>query len=287
MRFPHCPNPGCIKFANQNDQNWYLKHGIYHSKTQGKIQRYQCKTCRKTFTPRAFSIDYYAKIPLDYSQLFSQLISASGINDISRNMEVAVSTIINRCERLARNCIAIHAELLDAAMIKQAQPPDDNFTPENIAADGFESFSQSQYFPHHINIFAGEKSEYIYALGFSNLRRKGRMTTAQKRKRSLLESLEKADPKAIESSFRSLTENIMQLLDAHKVTKVKRLTTDKHKAYPRAFAKVKNFDQHFQHIALSSRAARTITSPLFSVNYIDRQIRKDNSDHGRETVKFL
>ena len=139
---------------------------------------------------------------------------------------------------------------------------------------------------HHINIFAGEESEYIYALGFSNLRRKGRMTISQKRKRSLLESLEKADPKAIESSFRSLTEHIIQLLDAHKVTKVKRLTTDKHKAYPRAFAKVKNFDQHFQHIAISSRAARTVNSPLFSVNYIDRQIRKDNSDHGRETVKF-
>ena len=90
-------------------------------------------------------------------------------------------------------------------MAEHARPASEEFLPENIAADGFESFSQSQYFPHHINIFAGEKSEYIYALGFSNLRRKGRMTFAQKSKRSLLETLEKADPQAIESSFRNVT----------------------------------------------------------------------------------
>ena len=286
MKFHHCPNPECSKFADQNNQRWYWKRGNYYSKGQGKIQRYQCKTCRKTFTPRTFSIDYYTKRPFNYSKLTSQLISASGINDISRNMKVSVSTVINRCERLARNYIAIHAELLDETMAEHARPASEEFLPENIAADGFESFSQSQYFPHHINIFAGEKSEYIYALGFSNLRRKGRMTFAQKSKRSLLETLEKADPQAIESSFRNVTEYIIQLLDKHKVTKPKQLTTDQHKAYSRAFSKIENFSQHFNHVTISSRATRDFKNPLFSLNYIDRQIRKDNSDHTRETVQF-
>jgi len=41
-----------------------------------------------------------------------------------------------------------------------------------------------------------------------------------------------------------------------------------------------------EHICISSKKARTVTNPLFSVNYIDREIRKDNSDHVRETVQF-
>ncbi|MBI9104172.1 MAG: hypothetical protein JEY99_17275 [Spirochaetales bacterium] len=41
-----------------------------------------------------------------------------------------------------------------------------------------------------------------------------------------------------------------------------------------------------KHIRISSKLARTITNPILSVNYLDRELRKDNSDHTRETVQF-
>jgi len=44
----------------------------------------------------------------------------------------------------------------------------------------------------------------------------------------------------------------------------KTLFTDEHPAYPRAFSRI----------------------PSFPVNHVDRQVRKENSDHLRETVKF-
>jgi len=40
------------------------------------------------------------------------------------------------------------------------------------------------------------------------------------------------------------------------------------------------------HRRISSKLPRTVRNDLFSVNYLDREIRKDNSDHTRETVQF-
>ena len=37
---------------------------------------------------------------------------------------------------------------------------------------------------------------------------------------------------------------------------------------------------------VSGKAARTKNNRLFAVNYLDREIRKDNASHVRETVQF-
>jgi len=41
-----------------------------------------------------------------------------------------------------------------------------------------------------------------------------------------------------------------------------------------------------RHKTISSRAARTRDNPLFAVNYLDRELRKDLHEHVRETVCF-
>ncbi len=274
MTFPHCPNPGCPNFDAPAGKNWYIRYGFHPTMAFGPIQRYRCKNCRRTFSNQTFSIDYYAKKTIDYSRIFEHLVTASGLIDIGRALGVRVETVQNRFERLARCCLAIHSELLPALPMQ-----------ENMAADGLESFSFSQYFPHHINLFAGSASEFIYSMGFANLRRKGRMTPAQKKQRLELESVEKADPKAIEKSFRSITEGLIQLIKEKKVTG-KILTTDLHKSYTRAFAKIENFRKYFLHECISSNEFRNKDNPLFPVNYLDRQIRKDACNHVRQTVQF-
>ena len=111
------------------------------------------------------------------------------------------------------------------------------------------------------------------------------MTARQKLIRKKLEAIAKADPKSIEKSFRSLTEDLIHFLMSKKVVH-KTLITDLHRSYTRAFAKVKHFLHFFIRVRVSSRAARTKNNPMFPMNYIERQIRKDVSDHSRETVKF-
>ena len=42
----------------------------------------------------------------------------------------------------------------------------------------------------------------------------------------------------------------------------------------------------YRHLRVSSRVPRTRLNPLFAVNYIDRQLRKDLDEHVRETCVF-
>jgi len=274
MEIPHCPNPECPCFSAPPVTKWYIRYGFHPTKAFGTIQRYRCRCCGRTFSTQTFSIDYYSKMIIDYRSLIEQLATCSGMNDISRMMRVRVETIENRLERLARCVQMIHQDLLSLLPLE-----------EDLAADGFESFSSSQYFPNHVNIIAGKESEFLYSLGFANLRRKGRMTEEQKQKRAVLEAAGKASPKAVEKSMCRLFQDLTQRIIL-KGIKRKVLYTDEHKAYPRAFRSIAGFYDLFIHIPISSKDLGRRSVDLFPVDYIDRQFRKDLSDHVRETVRF-
>ena len=42
----------------------------------------------------------------------------------------------------------------------------------------------------------------------------------------------------------------------------------------------------FQHVTIPSTRLRDLRNDLFAVNYFDREVRKDQCNHGRETVMF-
>ena len=274
---PHCPNPRCRNFNHEDihDTSWRRDHGFYYTKAFGWVPRYRCTRCGKTFSNQTFLIDYYVKKPISYIELLKPLLSTSGQGNITRFSNVRYELIQNRYERLSRMMLSLHAELR-----KQIIPDED------FVLDGFESFSKSQYFPNNINIMVGSESELIYGMGFSQLRRKGKMTEKQKKRRAELEALYgKAPPKAVELSVASLIEDLAKLLHSNNLSG-KKLKTDEHKAYVRAFKRAKSASDCLEHVQYSSKDARTRNNPLFPVNYCDRQIRKDQVNHVRETVQF-
>lgn len=64
------------------------------------------------------------------------------------------------------------------------------------------------------------------------------------------------------------------------------LFTDEHIQYKRVMdLRTEEERKRLKHVRISSRKARTVSNPLFAVNYTDREIRKDCSDHTRETVQ--
>ncbi|NIX02738.1 MAG: hypothetical protein GWN13_31805, partial [Phycisphaerae bacterium] len=155
---------------------------------------------------------------------------------------------------------------------------------ESFAADGFESFSYSQYYPNNINILAGRDSQFLYYSGLSVLRRKGRMTSFQRARRTAMEKSGRADPRATRRSMATIGAELAKLLYDKGICQ-KDLWTDEHGSYPGAFRQ-RNRPELFRHHRISSKRARTGRNPLFAVNYLDRQFRKDLSDHARETVQF-
>jgi hypothetical protein len=161
---------------------------------------------------------------------------------------------------------------------------------EDLAADGFESFCVSQYFPNNITIMVGSTSQFVYAVDYATLRRKGRMTPAQKARRAALELRFNPDPRHIEKSFARVADESLRILSDGSRPAL-RLWTDEHQAYPRALrgsrllAAMQDAGR-VEHHTISSRAARTRNNPLFPVNYLDRELRKDLKEHVRETVCF-
>ncbi|MGA7615669.1 MAG: hypothetical protein WBX15_10885, partial [Thermoanaerobaculia bacterium] len=274
---PHCSNPDCRFFhhCDPEDTSWRADHGSYFTLAFGQVPRYRCLSCGKTFSDQTFRVDYYVKHPVDYIPLIKNLVSTSGQGNMTRFTGLRYELIQNRYERIAHFFLALHA-----AIRKQI------LREEDFVLDGFESFAGSQFFPNNLNIIVGAQTEFIYQMGFSQLRRKGAMTDEQKARREELEScLGKAPPKAVEDSVTRILQDICSWL-LGKGFGPKRLKTDEHTAYVRTLRRVAQAPGLLRHERYSSKAPRTLGNPLFPVNYVERQLRKDQVNHVRETVQF-
>src|SRR5512142_788881 len=256
---PFCPARRCPFHWLEHGQDYssYAPWGSYQTKAFGTVPRFICLECGKTFSTQTFSVAYYAK----------------------RVLASPTDTISNRISRAARQALAFESDLASS-----------RHPAENLAADGFESFCRSQFFPNNITILVGSASQFVYAADHVTLRRKGRMTESQRTKREVLDKLFRPAPRGIRASFgRVAGESLRVLSDSRREALT--LWTDEHKEYPRGIrdsaclgALVRQ--GRIEHRTISSRAARTQDNPPFPVNYLGRELRKDLHEHGRESVCF-
>jgi hypothetical protein len=200
--------------------------------------------------------------------VLGRLQSCSGFRQMARELRVSPTSIAGVVSRLGRHCLLLHEQLRPKGPIH-----------EELSADGFESFEWSQYFPSNYHVAVGRGSHFFHGFTATELRRKGRMTDAQKKTRARLEAtLGRPDPKGVEKDFAQLLGIV--------AAKPQRLIlhTDEHPAYPRALKRVPHLE--IEHKTISSRAARTPQNPLFPVNLADLLLRHCGSQHKRETIAF-
>jgi len=270
-----CPNSDCELHHSTPEERWYRKAGFYNTLAFGPVQRYKCFKCGRYFSDQTYSLDYYAKKILPYTGLLNQLVSTSSGRSLARYYQVSVDTINNKISRLARQAIGFLSHMRSTIPLQEA-----------LVADGFESYCTSKYFPNNINIFVGKQSQFVYFIDYVTIRRKGRMTELQKKLRKTLEKTFKADSKGIKKSF---TDIVLEILDLYPPSQNNPVTllTDEHKDYVRALN-----THHLQafrmaklllHKKYSSERKRDKLNPLFSVNYMDREFRKDIINTVRKT----
>lgn len=274
---PFCPNPQCACHLNpqptKNGKPWFYRRGTFALKNGETIPRFRCKICNKSFSLKTFLLSYYQRITVSYRDVLMAAVNCQGTRQSARSLGVSYKVIANRISRLTPQTLSLHARFL-----KEAQA--DN----SLVYDGFESFSFSQYFPNNINLMVGSESMALWGCNFSHLRRKGRMTEAQKAKRKILEEAWKIDPQEVKKSTAELLKVMARVRKEKKQPKTI-LITDEHKAYVKAL-KESGEKECFEHIQVPSRRARTVENPLFPINYLDRQARKDQSEHVRETTRM-
>lgn len=292
-RPPFCPHHGCRCHHAPDSpagrrlaaERWYRRDGFYRSALRGRIPRFRCRHCRRGFSAQSFALDYFAKRHISYAAIEQSVCTCRGVRATARALRCSPDSVVNRCSRLARQSIAAHAQLLAAHRLT-----------EPLAADGFESFAVSQYWPANIHLLLGCRSQFVFFAEYVTIRRKGRMSAAQKGLRAALERLSPPSPGALTASFTRLLDCVTELAATAETPVV--LHTDEKREYRRAVIAHSRLGAHprlgrralfppaLLHRRTSSRAARTRSNPLFAVNYIDRELRKDLAEHVRETVRF-
>jgi transposase-like protein len=265
---PFCPNPDCD--FHQKSTTWRFKRiGFYLRQTPPhRVQRYLCTHCNRSFGTQTFHPTYWLKRPDLLQPLFWRLLACSGYRQIAREFAVSPTTVLGQAARLGRHCWLVQEQHRPRSPL--AEP---------LVIDGFESFEYSQYWPLHLNTAVGAHSHFVYAFTDSELRRKGRMTPHQRRRRTELEArYGRPDPKSIEKGVAELLRLVVRGTGSIEVR------SDEHPAYPHAFRRLVGIE--VTHRMTHSTAPRTPQNPLFPANLLDLLIRHNGSNHKRETIAF-
>jgi len=264
---PYCPNPRCIAHKG-TEEIFYVHNGFIKThKPPFSNQRYRCTFCRKQFSKNTFSFDFRKKKIELAGPILKNSMSAMSNNSIAKHLQISEGTVRDRIKVLARQAILFEKS-------KQQLSP----LQEDIAYDGFETFTHSQFSPCYVNTVVGSKSHFIYFNTFSPLNRKGRMTKIQKIKNNKL--LQKHGPYPPSSIF---DESNFILRELSTVANKRNLYTDEHQAYRRAYKYIKS---DFSHITISSKARRNPSNKLFPVNHLHLIYRHFLSSQRRETIAF-
>ena len=268
-----CPRPGCPAHRLEPPSpGWYVRYGFHRTTAFGRVQRYRCTYCGKTFSDQTFLLNYWLKKATDFAALGREINSSSSSNFIARHHGFSADSMRIRHDRLARN-----------AMFLQTMLTKDLKIDEPLVADGLESFVRNQFFPINLNILIGKTSQFVYYFTESHSRRKGSMT---ERQRSMLEPMyagKSFQGSRISTMFRVL----LEYLEGRSTSKRVDLHTDEHPIYHRVIDQWntrKDGVVSIIHHTTSSRDPRTCANELFSANYFDRLIRKDIPNHRRETI---
>ena len=277
--FPFCPNPLCDLHLSEPPPGWFTPFGFYLTRTFGVIPRFRCRSCGKTFSTQTFSIDYYTKRRVDYLGLLGRHASSESLRALSRNLGLSCGTVQNRLDRLTRQGIALHAYLRRFADPKEA-----------VCVDGLVSFTVSQFFPSEITISIASGSRFVLDASHATRRRSGTMTASQRARAAELYPRVSFERGSVGRTFRDILDGIGEDRAVRGGFPLV-LITDEKKEYQHVLSNnplFRNQDvaHRVAHLRVHSELPRTYSNPLFASNYLDREIRKDQANHHRETVCF-
>lgn len=281
---PFCPNPDCTEHQRgpTDYRKWWNGRGWYHTKTLGAVRRFKCTVCGKSFTERIFHLDYYAKrTDIDFFDILFHYCNGFSQRAMAQHFHCTTRTIAQRLQIVSRQAMAA---IIDAnGQIKLS---------EDIAIDGMQNFTGSQYQPNNYNIVVGQYSQYLGMVTQVIFRRAGRMTTYQKARRTHFDAIGYWERGAFTKSIRELVAHIARItVDRAQSEQIVVCNSDNKKMYQNELLRNRELsllmEEHlFIHRITSSRRFRNIKNPLFPVNYFDSRLRNDLADWQRETTSF-
>ena len=263
---PYCPNDKC-QFHHGTTKRFYVKNGFTPTdKAPFLNQRYRCRECKIQFSANTFNLDFRKKTPGQSEKILHYTMNGMSNNSVARYLKVSEGLVRDRLKIMARHSLFFEKKHLPKNI------------EENVAYDGFETFTYSQFSPCYVNTAVGSASHFIYHNTLSPLNRKGRMTEFQKIKNQELILQHGHYPR------NSVYEESLYIMEElSKKTKELTLYTDEHRAYLRAF---KRLQPNLNHVTINSCERRDTSNPLFPINHLHSLYRHFLSSQKRETISF-
>lgn len=265
-------------------RGWYTKRGGGKLLKNGKrYQRYRCKSCGRSFSTRQFSLRFAEHREIDLLYLRELLVSGVSVRAIARLMGCSPVMVLQKQRALMRLSLKVLLDLLKAFGLDEA-----------VVVDGFESFAVSKYGPHDVHLVVTKESQLVLYFNVAPFKRKGKQSAWQQQRCKELYAGSHFERGAITKKFAEVLSVLLDLVEhGEQGGKVVRLDlfTDQKPQYGNVIRKSRRVQQLrakgvFSYTQIPGRAHRSLKNPLFAVNYMDRNIRKDMAEFRRKSACF-
>lgn len=257
MRFvpPFCPNRKC-PLNRAPIAGFARSHGWFYSRALGRtIPRFRCRACRRTFSYSTFRFSYRQKKPHLDATVMRVLCSGVSLRGAARLLEVNRKTVPRKLARVGRHSRRLHRVLLGRRALGG-----------EFQLDELETFESNRFQPVTVPVLIEKNSYFVVATDTAPLRRKGRMTSRQKKMRTEHEALHGRRPTDSDAAVR----RCLSLLGTH-ATRPVVLESDRKPSYGRIGVRLLGCD--FTHRTHDSRARRDYRNPLFPINHTNAMLR--------------
>ena len=99
----HCPNERC-RYHNPArvpaDSRWYRLHGFYYSAQHGKVPRFRCIGCGRTFSVRSNLISRYLHFDnYEIVEIGESYLAGASLGDLARERGISINMVRTRLRR--------------------------------------------------------------------------------------------------------------------------------------------------------------------------------------------
>jgi len=97
-----CPNPDCEHHHTPQRDDWFTHQGFHHTQAHGRVQRFRCADCRRTFSRQTFDIDYFSKKRIPWTDIASIAQNPISNRSFARDKSLSPTTVGRKIRRLAQ-----------------------------------------------------------------------------------------------------------------------------------------------------------------------------------------
>lgn len=252
---PRCPYVSCAAHLGPVT-GFSRRDGFYRPRCRPHpVQRFRCRLCRRRFSRQSFRADRNHKKPHVNAPFLRLMLACVALRQAARFLGVSRRTVERRFLWLGEHAGRFHANRLAAL----AGP---------FMLDELETFEGNRYQPVTVPILIQPRSYFLVASAAGPLRRKGRMTATQRRRRAEHEAAHGRRPSHSAAAVRTVLDRLRRSVVPHGPVV---LHSDHKPLYGRLGRRL--FGARFVWRPHSASARRDRTNPLFPINHTNARLR--------------